>query len=110
MNESMSCEQCEDEHFGEPALLNIHGMLASEGEPACWGHSYEDDWWPCQKKAAEEHAMVGKLLAACEAAEEALEDRMDNASNPEAMQRWLEQCERAAVLCREAIAKAKEPS
>lgn len=66
MIQQMECEQCDDEHFDDPALLNVHGMIASEGEPACWGHSYEDDWWPCPRKASEEHRLMGELLAACE--------------------------------------------
>jgi hypothetical protein len=64
----MQCEQCDDEFFGEPALLNIHGMVASKNEPACWGHSYEDDWWPCPKKTSEEHVLIGELREACEVA------------------------------------------
>ncbi len=47
-----------------------------------------------------------KLLAACEKAEEAIEDRMDNASDPEALARWQKQCKRAGALCRAAIAEA----
>lgn len=77
MIEPMQCEWCDDEHFGEPTLLNIHGMLASEGEPACWGHSYEDSWRPCQGKASEEHTLMGEALAACEAIVKAIDSKED---------------------------------
>ncbi len=53
----MYCKSCSE--GDEPVLLDVDGVLCSvSGEPGCWGHSYEDTWWPCQRKAAEEHAVV----------------------------------------------------
>ena len=56
----MFCKWCKEGN--EPAVLDIDGVLSSvSGTPGCWGHSYEDDWWPCQRKAAEEHAIIANL-------------------------------------------------
>lgn len=61
----MPCQYCDNEEEGPPALLNIHGMNRQlPGEAVCWGHSHEEDWWPCQRKAAEEHAALKRLLVA----------------------------------------------
>ena len=56
----MPCTSCDEGN--EPHLLDIDGVRCSvSGTPGCWGHAYEDDWWPCQRKAAEEHAIIDKL-------------------------------------------------
>ena len=49
-----------------------------------------------------------KLLAACKDAEEVIEDRMDNASDFEAFNRWVNRCEVVAGRLRAAIAEAEE--
>lgn len=112
MTEPMPCEQCEDEFFGEPALLNIHGMVASKDEPACWGHSYEDNWWPCQRKAAEEHALVEELLAACKLAAPVLVELAKGGRKHAVLPHEIAAAETITVAAREiraAIADA-EPS
>ncbi len=56
----MYCKWCNEGN--EPVVLDIDGVLSSvSGTPGCWGHNYEDTWWPCERKAAEEHAIVAKL-------------------------------------------------
>lgn len=56
----MWCKSCDE--GDEPNVLDIDGVRSSiSGTPGCWAHAYEDDWWPCQRKAAEEHAIVDKL-------------------------------------------------
>ena len=50
--------------------------------------------------------IVDRLLRLCEAAEEAIEDRMDNASDPQAMDEWQQRCEKVCTMLREAIEKA----
>ena len=51
------CKSCDE--GDEPVLLDIDGVRCCVGGNAgCWAHAHEDDWWPCQRKAAEEHAMV----------------------------------------------------
>ena len=53
----MDCRWCEQ--GDKPTVLDIDGVLSSlSGKPGCWGHAHEDNWWPCQRKAAEEHAIV----------------------------------------------------
>lgn len=60
MTKPMSCRWCDE--GDEPVLLDIDGVLSSvSGTPGCWGHSYEGNWWPCQRKAAEEHALLDQL-------------------------------------------------
>ncbi len=58
----MWCKSC-DKEGQDPQLLDIDGVLASVSgaTDVCWGHSHEDDWWPCQRKAAEEHAKIQRL-------------------------------------------------
>ncbi len=59
----MWCKSCAEGN--EPHVLDIDGLRSENtGKPGCWGHSYEDHWWPCQRKAAEEHAVVA-LLPRC---------------------------------------------
>ncbi len=60
--------------------------------------------------APETKAQRDELLAACEIAEEVLEDRMDNASDPDAMDKWTNRCETAAAGLRAVIAIAKGKS
>lgn len=63
----MQCPYCYDDN--KPSLLNFDGAQDTlPGEPVCWGHAYEgeNDWRPCQRKAAEEHAALVRLLAATE--------------------------------------------
>lgn len=64
----MYCKWCNEGN--EAALLDINGVRCdvSGSEEGCWGHAYErrkgenrGGWWPCQRKAAEEHALVDKL-------------------------------------------------
>ncbi len=56
----MWCKSCEEGDV--PHVLDIDGLRAANtGKEGVWAHAYEDDWWPCQRKAAEEHAIVGKL-------------------------------------------------
>lgn len=55
-------------------------------------------------------AAAPELLAVCKEAEEIIEDRMDNASDPGAFDRWDNLCAAVAVRLRTAIAKAKEKS
>lgn len=56
----MPCKYCED--GDTPAVIDRDGVLSSlSGYSGCWAHSYEDDWWPCQRKAAEEHAVVARF-------------------------------------------------
>lgn len=56
----ITCKYCD---AGDtPTVIDRDGVLSSlSGQPGCWGHSYGDDWWPCQRKAAEEHAIVERL-------------------------------------------------
>lgn len=63
----MECPYCYQD--SEPSLLNFDGVNSElPGDPVYWGHAYEgeNDWWPCQRKAAEEHAALLRLLAASE--------------------------------------------
>lgn len=56
----MFCKYCDEGN--EPTVLDIDGVQSSiSGQPGIWGHAYEDDWWPCQRKAAEEHAEIKRL-------------------------------------------------
>lgn len=96
----MPCRWCDDDLFGEPTLLNIHGMAASESEPAYWGHAYEDDSWPCPRKAAEEHALVAKLLAACRLAAPALAEVAKAAHEQAVLSREIEYAEIIAAGAR----------
>ena len=53
----------------EPALLDVDGVRCDvSGNLGCWAHSHEDGWWPCARKAAEEHAKLDWLRAVCEIA------------------------------------------
>lgn len=62
---TMPCQLCDDDDWPDPTVLDINGILSSlSGEPGCWAHAYEDDWWPCQRKACEEHAEVERLRRA----------------------------------------------
>ena len=72
MSEEMYCHWCDDD---EPQLLDIDGVRGdvSGSKVVCWAHAYEDDWWPCQRKAAEEHAEVERLQAVLRAARTALD-------------------------------------
>lgn len=51
--------------------------------------------------------MVDELLAACKAAEEVIEDRMDNSADLAAFEAWSERCDKVAAALRAAIAKAE---
>ncbi len=72
----MFCKWCDEGN--EPAVLDVDGVLSSvSGNPGCWCHSEGDSWWPCYRKAAEEHAIVAKLpvwIQRIESANEALGD------------------------------------
>ncbi|MEE9185231.1 MAG: hypothetical protein V3U39_12270 [Acidimicrobiia bacterium] len=46
-------------------MVDRDGVEASiSGQPGCWAHACEDEWWPCQRKAAEEHAEIKRLREA----------------------------------------------
>ena len=74
----MWCKWC-DEKGDEPTLLDIHGVRreVTDNIDVCWGHAREDNWWPCQRKACEEHAEILSL-------EETVERLMDAESRQDA--------------------------
>ncbi len=46
----------------EPSVLDRDGVQVDiSGQPGLWAHAYEDSWWPCTRKAAEEHAEIERL-------------------------------------------------
>lgn len=60
MAEERTCRWCDA--GDEPTVLDRDGVSSSiSGQPGVWAHAYEDSWWPCQRKAAEEHAEVERL-------------------------------------------------
>ncbi len=63
MSNKVGCKWCDK--GDEPTVLDRDGVLSSiSGQPGLWAHAYEDNWWPCQRKAAEEHAILGRIEAA----------------------------------------------
>ena len=53
------CKWCSTD---EPSVLDQDGVqVAISGQPGLWAHAYEDSWWPCTRKAAEEHAEIERL-------------------------------------------------
>lgn len=43
----------------EPELLDEDGVKCSvSGKPGFWCHANSGEWWPCERKAAEEHAIA----------------------------------------------------
>lgn len=56
----MWCKTCEE--GDAPHVLDVDGVRSElSGKEGVWAHAHEDNWWPCQRKAAEEHAIVDKL-------------------------------------------------
>lgn len=56
----MDCKWCDA--GDEPSVLDRDGVQVEiSGQPGLWAHAHEDSWWPCQRKAAEEHAEIERL-------------------------------------------------
>ena len=90
----MWCQHCDEGDV--PHLVDIDGVRGSKSgsDDVCWAHSYEDDWVPCQARAAEDHAEVEQVrgMTGCRKCHDCLESWHHWLADPDPGGRWEYVC------------------